>query len=231
MSDRWLGVAFGWIERPGASLRDAVVHALGGRGFGPTPAEYDASGTYLQGHSQRDSRGGEWVFFVELAESLLSVARTVAQASGRELTAHEVDVSDKLFRRDGETKYPFRSRSVVIAPDGSMRETESSLDELEGEACMGDSYETGEWLLDYAVFGQAEPKEARELDLYRAATVALSPRLASLVSQISVAGAFTVEKQGDLLRVRIESPDGKRIAVVSDAELAALIEATGVQPR
>ena len=46
-----------------------------------------------------------------------------------------------------------------------------------------------------------------------------------------MAGAFAVEKQGDILRVRIESTDGRRIAVVSDAELAALVEATGVQPR
>jgi hypothetical protein len=112
-----------------------------------------------------------------------------------------------------------------------MRDTESSLDEFEGEACMGESSETGEWLLDYAVFGEAAAGKARELDLYRAPSAALSPRLASLVSQISMAGAFVVEKQGDILRVRIESADGRRIAVVSAEELAALVEATGVPPR
>ncbi|MEM9068275.1 MAG: hypothetical protein AAGE52_07200 [Myxococcota bacterium] len=172
--------------------------------------------------------GSERRLFAELGRLLseLSLVRV----------ALDVDALDRLPQSEADADDPLPSH-VWTAERITIRggvHTHDAFDDADEFYLHGDVGET----LDYELYQRFhEPEQVAAQDMIsgylhvKAELAALSSRLRDLAEAIQAAGAYSQKIVRGQTMLRVASPEGTRLAAVTDEELAQLIAATGLSPR
>lgn len=216
---------------------DTVVRTRGGRP--EEDAEGLMDGIWVEAALHSFEVHGAWLVMETEHELPLSLARELANKTGKTLTVHTLQIREEVVEIKGsEDEWGYRNqyRSLEVKPDGTMRDREPPIDAEYAAKSHGDFHETAGAILWAMVTEQeayspiGEPRYVSYV-LPPPRTSGLPPRLAELATLIQEAGTWSVQQVSGQTMVRLQLPDGsRRFSRVSDEELAQLKETTGIDP-
>jgi hypothetical protein len=206
----------GWVERPQGQVDGETLEAS----------------VY-----QRATR--VWAVMDGGSQSLVTIGREAAQACRSSLVIHEAAGSSRSVptaNEPGEVGFEMHVRSFEASANGDLKPAAlpPALDEDELSAAHGDLDATAHFFL-WQLIDPEDPGGEKKwtTTLWRPAPPLpdMPRRLVDLARVIELAGAWTIEQQGDRWLVRVEGPTlGKRMSALTGEDLELLRRAVAIAP-
>jgi hypothetical protein len=213
----------------GGGLRAVVERLVSGD---DAPSAVRFSGTWV-----RYADGSEWIVAHGAGADQSPLATRIALFAGApvELVRIRLDLQ-RWDRAEGSPDDPDLPDGVLEAHCFEIRADGTSVRRDDRQAQPASSHGDESETLEAALWSRIEREG--ELERVRLAGYlvpdpseqGLSPRLVELRDAVRRAGAFEVSELGGRITVRVVAGELRRIAVVTSAELQALVEATGIRP-
>ncbi len=216
------------------AAREKLAELLERAGYEESPEVYDPSGEYVLARVYGDIEVGSCIQIYDQPASYLTFAQSLAVQFGSSVVFHEVTISGEPGTDDWA-----RVMVLEIDPDGSQRDVPPQLD-MEPTALDGlDKYKASRRLLRGLVNPEIDqhPNKPVELWMYREVEELpemledekVDERLQAIIDDVAKATKVSMTEIYGRRALQMDLPDGtQRMSVVSDEDLQAITEATGI---